>query len=221
MSINIRKVPMDNKLQNMVTIKQFVSSPFSYEPNKTVIDNGNNLMLPLITQSAYEKGKTGIYIDPNSFIHPFNMPEEKDLDKYNIEKNKENIIDFSDCSNYHDVISKQKAIKEVRSELMTNADHISYYPVNDNDTKLMSGLKRAINSKECDINCYEQNFNGNFLNNVRILNGNSITDKKTIEFGNAMDIKVTIRFEDKNPDVPNPMGKVIEVELTGGDENDG
>ena len=36
-----------------------------------------------------------------------------------------------------------------------------------------------------------------------------------------MDIKVTIRFEDKNPDVPNPMGKVIEVELTGGDENDG
>ena len=44
---------MDNKLQNMVTIKQFVSSPFSYEPNKTVIDNGNNLMLPLITQSAY------------------------------------------------------------------------------------------------------------------------------------------------------------------------
>ena len=85
----------------------------------------------------------------------------------------------------------------------------------------MSGLKRAINSKECDINCYEQNFNGNFLNNVRILNGNSITDKKTIEFGNAMDIKVTIRFEDKNPDVPNPMGRVIEVELTGGDENDG
>ena len=221
MGINLRKVPMDNKLQRMVTIPQYVSSPASYQPNKTVIDNGRNMMLPLITQAAYEKGNVGLYIDPNSFVHPFNMPEEEDRDKYDIEKNKNNIIDFSDCNNYHDIISKQKAIKEVRSELMTNADHVSYYPIGDNDTRLMAGLKEAINSKECDINCYEPNFDGNFLNDIRILNGESITDKKTIKFGNAMDIKVTVRFEDKSPDVPNPMGKVVEVELTGGDEKNG
>ena len=63
MGINLRKVPMDNKLQRMVTIPQYVSSPASYQPNKTVIDNGRNMMLPLITQAAYEKGNVGIYID--------------------------------------------------------------------------------------------------------------------------------------------------------------
>ena len=209
---------MDNRLQNMVNIPQYVKSPAAYEPNKTVIDNGDNTMLPLITKAAYQKGDVGIYIDTNSFVHPFNAPPAELASMYDIEQNKNKIIDFSDCSNYHDIIAKQKAIKDVRSELMTNADHVSYYPIGDNDTKLMAGLKESINSKQCDINCYEPNFDGNFLNDIRILNGESITDKKTIKFGNAMDIKITVRFEDKSPDVPNPMGKVVEVELTGGND---
>lgn len=218
----MKKVVMNGKLQNMTTVSDYLRSPNAFTVNDTVIDMGDGTMLPLISQAGYERNEVGIAINPNSFINRFNPPKERDMDSYNIAVQTEahSVIDFSDCKNYHDVINKQKALKDVRSELMTNADHISYYPIGDNNTRLMAGLKEAINAKQCDINMYEQNFDGNFLNDIRILNGDSITDKKTIKFGNALDIKVSVKFEDKNPNVPNPMGKVVEVELTGGDDNE-
>ena len=33
----------------------------------------------------------------------------------------------------------------------------------------------------------------------------------------ALDIKATLILEDKSPDVPNPMGKKISIDLTGYD----
>ena len=31
-----------------------------------------------------------------------------------------------------------------------------------------------------------------------------------------MDMKITLSIEDKDPNIPNPIGKTISVELTGG-----
>ena len=45
--------------------------------------------------------------------------------------------------------------------------------------------------------------------------------KKVIVYGNAMDMKISMTFEDASPDVPNPMGKKVTVVLTGGNEDDG
>ena len=33
-----------------------------------------------------------------------------------------------------------------------------------------------------------------------------------------LDLRGTIRIQDKSPDVPNPMGKIIEVDLNDGGE---
>ena len=43
----------------------------------------------------------------------------------------------------------------------------------------------------------------------------SITFGKLRAMCEALDIKATIIFEDTNPDVPNPIGRVITAELTG------
>ena len=37
----------------------------------------------------------------------------------------------------------------------------------------------------------------------------------------ALDIKATLILEDKSPDVPNPIGRTIKVDLTGGIPGDG
>ena len=36
---------------------------------------------------------------------------------------------------------------------------------------------------------------------------------------NALDIKATIEFRDANPNVPNPIGRVITAEITGESAN--
>lgn len=211
--VNLREISMNGSMRNVITMDQYCKSPDLYPANNTAIDMGNGYIYPLITRTEYERGDIGVTINPESPIQYFNAP--KNPEKYSIEHNIENgnLVDFSDCKNYNTIISKQKAIKELRSELLTNADSITNYKIDDNDTPLMAAVKEAINSKECDINLY-----GHDPNDIRILNGNSITAAKAVKFADMMDMKITVTIEDTSPDVPNPMGKTITKVLTGGGE---
>jgi len=46
--------------------------------------------------------------------------------------------------------------------------------------------------------------------------GRRISHLKLRSICNALDIKATITIEDAGPDVPNPIGRTIVAELTGG-----
>ena len=59
----------------------------------------------------------------------------------------------------------------------------------------------------------------NFNNDKRLIKKNSITFGKLRNICKALDIRATLTMEDTNPDVPNPMGRKVEVCLTEGFDN--
>ena len=100
--INMRKVSMGNRLQNIITMEQYISNPDIYSAGNTVIDMQNGFLLPMITNAAYERGDIGIAANKDNFISYFNMPPEKKREMYTEEYNinNGNIVEIvSSCSN--------------------------------------------------------------------------------------------------------------------------
>ena len=216
MSINLKKISIDNSMKNLVAFEEYVNNPKLYIPNETAIDV-NGYALPVITPSALELGDVGIAATTNTFITKFNMPNKENESKYRIKGN-EKLVDFSGSSSYHEVIEKQNMVRNLENEILTNSDNVTKFRIGDNNSPMMAGLKEGINAKNCNIRLYESRFDGNFLNDIRIMNEDDISLKKVIKFGNAMDMKIEVVISDKNESVPNPMGKEIRFEITDGGE---
>ena len=219
MAVNIRKFLLNGNMNNLVSYDKYMSSPqvYSYNGTNGTLIETYGFALPILSQTGYDIGEIGILPNPNSYISRVNLPStNSECKKYTIEGN-EGLVDFTDSSNYHEVIEKQKMVRDLENEILTNSDNITVLKIGDNDTPAMIGLKEAINSKECDINSYESRFEGNFNNDKRILSEDSITLQKLVKFGDAMDMKISITIEDKSESVPNPIGKAINIELTGGE----
>ena len=85
----------------------------------------------------------------------------------------------------------------------------------------MKALKTAVLEKRIDLDKYEPRFGSNYNNDKRLFNKNTISLSMTKRLCEALDIKATLILEDKSPDVPNPIGRTIKVDLTGGIPGDG
>ena len=59
----------------------------------------------------------------------------------------------------------------------------------------------------------------NFNNDKRLLKGSSITISKMKSICDKLDMKCTLIISDSNPNVPNPIGQEIKVDICGYDEN--
>ena len=131
----------------------------------------------------------------------------------------DNIIDFNSNS-MKDIITKSEILKEQEKEIRVSADNNYEYVYDKDDDPDISLLKEALAAKKCDIDKYEDKFDGNYANDKRILNGHCITSKKLKKFAEAFDLKVTMIIEDRNPDIANPMNRVISRVITNnrGDE---
>ena len=128
-----------------------------------------------------------------------------------------NIIDYSHPKNIDDVINKNNLVRNIEKDILTTKENIFQLVIGDNDTREMVAMKKAINSKQMDIKQYESRFD-QYQNDLRLLKGESITLGKIISTCNNFDMSATLIIKDKNPDVPNPMGIEIKVDLT---DNDG
>lgn len=75
--------------------------------------------------------------------------------------------------------------------------------------------------KHIDLDSYEHRFGKNYNNDRRLFEKPNISLLKLTSVCTALDIKATLILEDSSPDVPNPMGGVVTVELTsgGGEDN--
>ena len=83
----------------------------------------------------------------------------------------------------------------------------------------MIGLKQAVIDKEIDINKYQSRFD-QFSNDRRKFKNHKISLDKFVSIAKSLDMKATVIIEDSSPNVPNPIGHKIVVDLipTGGDE---
>ena len=128
------------------------------------------------------------------------------------------IIDFSNTKSIQDFMEKNSQIRQMEENILTDVDSVFAPRIDPNDQPAMKAFKEAICNKKIDINKYASRFGDNFLNDKRILKTGNITLGKLVSMGNYLDMRMSLVIEDKNPKVPNPIGKTITVTLT--DEED-
>lgn len=214
MNMNIRKVKMPNGLYDLVTVEEYLLAPGRYDTKSTaaIIDG---YALPIITESQYLCGYTGVYIKPGNMVYRFNMPFDED-EVYKITS--DNMVDFTNASNYGEIIEKRNAVKGLEKELLSGVDNIMKIIIDPTASPAAIAMQEAVNAKECNMDNYAFRYGKNYPNDKREISNRSMTLAKIIRHCNALDIKATLILEDKSPDVPNPMRKTITAVLTGGDE---
>lgn len=205
----MRRKIIDNNLYDVVTMEEYASSPGAYDHDNTAILVGGTI-LPI--QNSTDQ--VGIVIsDPICVMH---MPES---DYMKVQCSTENMIDMSNPTSLAEIIDKNEQMRDAEKEMLMNVDNITLPVITAEDSPLMAGLKESIIAKQCDQDSYASRFGPNYPNEKRLLKDHDISAKKAVVYGNAMDIKISVTFEDANPDVANPMGKKITKVLTGGYDN--
>lgn len=198
-----KKGKVNGKIYEVITQDEYYKHPNIYDGTLTAIEK-NGILYPIrnndLGPGYYTKSQVmGVYINPH----------EEDRNNYS----SDNVIDFSSASDMKDIIEKKAQYANLEREILCDADNIFRPVIRENDAPMMKALKEAVIKKNMDINKYESRFGSTFNNDKRIFNNSSITLNKLISTADALDMKVTVSIEDKGPDVPNPIGSVITVDL--------
>lgn len=176
--------------------------------------DGATYILPVRSQTD---DRPGIYNDGSlSFCRFPESEEERQIYR----KDNINVIDYSDVESTAEFIEKQKQLRSIEDEILSDIDSVFIPPLLTHDSAEMRALKNAVTAKQCDINKYQGRFGDNFLNDRRIFKGNKITMNKLIQISDCLDMEVELIIRDKSPYVPNPMKKEIRAILTGGLNDD-
>ena len=203
------KVFLNGQIYDVITPQEYNNNPNIYDVSETCIKVGG-YVFP-IRNGRYDDNKIGYY--PGSPISKFCFPttnEEKNI------YSEDHVVNFQNISNIRDMVSAQNQIDTEQMMYLTSSDNIfkpNIDPVNDHP--LMIAFKQAVINKKIDINRYASRFGKDFNNDRRQFARNHISLGKFISMADKLDMKVTVIIEDKNENVPNPMGSSITVDLIG------
>lgn len=203
----MKKMQINNKIYNVVTMSEYVATQELYDEKFTAIQ-GHGIVLPI-------KQKTdvgpGYYIQSNSMVHTIVKPPEQDINKYS----ESNIIDYNNAKSIGDIMKNNNMLRDIQSEFITDDENILNLKITDDDTPEMKALKTAINYKQADKSQYEDRFD-QYQNDMRLLTkGTSITLGKLISICSVFDISAELVLRDKEG-APNPMNTEISIDLTEG-----
>lgn len=207
----IRKL-LSEGTKDIVTYDEYVQFPELYRNTKTAIEiiDDNNIAYALPYRNKGDD-RPGVYNEGVFSIIKY--PSEED-NPYII--NDKNVLDLTSSKNVNEYMKNQQILKEMETESLTSPDNIFVAPISEEDNAETKALKEAINAKHIDIDKYSDRFGKNFPNDKRgIREWTEVSIKKIKSICENLDMKVTIKIEDKNEgDVPNPMGVTIEKTLT-------
>lgn len=218
--MDLKTATVDGKIMDVVSEDKYRSEYETYTNpsliSSTAVEvsdqNGVGYVLPF-------RGKTddkpGIY--PDGCIYFIKYPTAQEAPQYRSDS--VNMVDFSDVNNISQFLDKNRQIRDMETNVLTDADSIFTPPLNQDDSPEMRAFKQAIASKHMDINRYAPRFGDNYLNDKRILKTSSITMNKLIAMSKKLDIEVELTLRNANSDVANPMDKPITVILTGNNED--
>ena len=217
MAINFKRKTINGKMYNVVDMESYMKNNDIYNKSQTAIEvtiGEDNYVLPFRNKTD---NKPGIYEDGS--IEFFYVPEKNNEKEFK-EYSSDNMLDFSKCTNIVEIMKKQKILRDEEKEILANPDNIFIPPISGKESPAMLGLKQAVIEKHIDIDKYQDRFGReNFPNDKRKFKDDDITMFMMNRMNKALDIKATLILEDKSPDVPNPMGKKISIDLTGYDED--
>lgn len=201
---------VNGKLCSVATLEEYKGKESLYDPQYTVIQIDDNIY-PLIPKNSKD---VGVYYKEGMLASFYNPPvTEEDKNEYSSSK----ITDYTKAESMRELMQKQDTIRSLEREILTNANNIFTPRISDKDSAEMKGFKEAVIKKGIDKAAYAPRLGPNAANDLRLFNDSEITLKKMKKIAKAFDMKVTMIFEDNNPDVPNPIGGPIVVEVTGGE----
>lgn len=202
-----KKIRIDDKIYDVATLEEYSNFKDAFIPQYTAIyDADTSLVLPV--KSKNDKGP-GIVVGTGICYctEPVTNREQYFSS---------NIIDFDNTTSIHDMMEKQSVVKSLERDILTSPDNIFTPKIFDDDAPEMKALKEAVIAKNIDLDKYEHRFAGNYSNDKRLLQKSTISLPMTKRLCNALDIEAVLILRDKPGDIPNPMNKTIEVNLTGG-----
>lgn len=199
---------IDSKPVEVIDMSMLVSNRSLYPDNYTALDRGDEYIYPVRSKAD---GRPGAYVYGGLII--FKPPTtEEERKTYS----RENVVNFSEKQTVAEIIQAQESLYNRERTILTTADNIFKPPIDPADQPEMVLMKMAVSRKNCDIDKYEQRLGPNYNNEKRIFKDHSITLLKIKRIAEALDMKVTMTIEDASPDVPNPMGTAVTIQITGG-----
>ena len=200
---------LNGKTYDVISENEFMTEPFdSYTDMAIIIEN--RWIIPIRHKNSIGYGNVGYYPNyPFSKIILPRTPEEEEM--YSINK----LVMFNNIETFEKLIDNKMKLKQDEIKYMSGTAENAFlpYPNDQLDSPQMWGLKAAVCYKNTDINYYGPRFGDDFNNDKRKFSGNDITFKKLVAIADNLDIKLTLSFEDKDGDIPNPMRKKIIVVL--------
>lgn len=191
----------------MYTIYDFEEAIRNSNDINVAIEEDNKIY-PIISKSNTYK-TNGVYLDGcmATFVNA-----DEDQSKYEIDNIK--IIDFSNTTSMQEQIEKTSELMAMEETILINPDNIFNIRIKPNDLPEMVALKEAVNRKGIDINKYAYRFGDNFNNDRRLFEKDTITLAKMKTIAEALDMDCYIIFEDRDKDVPNPIGSQVKAKIT-------
>ena len=206
--MDYKKASVDGKIRDVIDYSELPKINTNNYDNLAVLHNG----------VIYPESNPNVEISPGLYVYEWGTilhePTEEQLPEY-LAENK--LIDFK-ANNIRELIEKSDRLKEAENTLLicTDPEGITTYPIGNNDSPEMVAVKSAINAKRIDIKKYQARWD-TYANDIRLLNKESLSLAKLKTFAKNLDMKVSIVVEDKAPNVPNPIGDKIVIDIVGGD----
>lgn len=201
--------PIDGRMCEVVTPQQYIQNQGMYQSNYTALNiEGFQYVYPIRNRTDT---RPGAYI--SGPFYKIKEPEPDEVELYS----RNNVTDFSNPKGIGDLIRKQNRVKDQERTILTNPDNIFQPPIRPDDSPAMQALKQATNMKNIDFDQYAGRFGSNFNNTKRLYNNPTISLNKLVYICDGIDVKVTVTLEDASPDVPNPMGGTVTMQLSATD----
>lgn len=207
----IRKAIIEGKISEVLTIDEYVKRNREDQTNISV--NIDGMILPV-----KNKNDDGPGVYNKVLLYQVVKPSEEQSSDYSSEK----MIDFNNTNTIKELIEKENRFKSMEKPILTTVNNLYKPIIGPNDSPEMVALKTALLEKNIDLDSYKHRFSSptQFNNNKYALEEETITSKKFKLLCDVFDLKAKIIIDDKDPDVANPIGREIIVEITGGGEDD-
>lgn len=215
--MNITKGVVNGSIYDIVDYDEYAKNHDSITSGNLAIRTeyeGKNIVLPFKGDFNGSTTIPGVYnIGPADF---FVFPDKSHMERYRAQRT----VEISNTDSINEILQKKETLARLAEPWITSPDNITKFQISEDDNPEMRALKEALNAKNIDIDKYQPRFGPNFPNDKRQLKGNSATLNIIKRFCEHCDMEARLILQDKSPSVPNPMGKRIEVTLTGNDYND-
>ena len=191
--------------------------------NQTAVEiehNGSPVILPVREKKDDDISKPGFYVDEGPLVF-ISYPETEDEERIYMPSS-DKVFDMRDIKTMQELVTRKEEYDQTITSLLETDlmdDSIFKPPLLKTDTPEMRALKEVIIAKQIDLDKYSSRFGDNYPNDKRKLKDDNITSHMLKRICDNLDIQVDLVFRDAKSNVPNPMGKVVKVNMVPGYDN--